>query len=209
MSRSRRRVSGSELDQLRRSGRLDSDASKVALCQVYELTDGRVLLVYGNDSIAFVDASYRELARSLAENEHTSGQIVDEFEGLFPSHKTFVDCVDAMIADLPSLLQLSTSRIDFSDDELAAIDRKLRKLSRTQFKAPKLYAAVVAYVGEFVRRRVDGKWEMTQTGSLPPVPKIVDSAGAVRYPTRLSKLFLDSGHVPSIKSFIARTLGRH
>jgi hypothetical protein len=117
--------------------------------------------------------------------------------------------VDAMIADLPSLLQLSTPRIDFSDDELVVIDRKLRKLSGAEFEAPKLYAAVVAYVGEFVRRRVDGKWEMAQAGSLPAVPQIVDSTGAVFFPTRLYKLFLDSGHVPSIKSFIARTLGRH
>jgi hypothetical protein len=75
MSRSRRRVSGSELDQLRRSGRLDSDASKAALCQVYELTDGRVLLVYGNDRIAFVDDSYRDLARWLAENKHRRGRV--------------------------------------------------------------------------------------------------------------------------------------
>src|SRR5476649_1206725 len=164
MSRSRRRVSGSELDQLRRSGRLDSDTSKAAVCQVYELPDGRVLLVYGSDRLAFVDDSYRDLARWFAENNHRSGQVVDEFRDLFPQGKSFVDCVDAMIADLPSLLQLSTQRIDFSDDELAVVDRKLRKLSGAEFEAPKLYAAVVAYVGEFVRRRVDGTWEMTQSG---------------------------------------------
>ena len=64
-------MSGAELDQLRRSGRLDSDASKIALCEVYELPDGRVLRVYACDRIAFVDDSYRDAARWLNENKHT------------------------------------------------------------------------------------------------------------------------------------------
>ena len=204
---SRRQVSGSELHQLRQSGRLDVDASHVALCHVYELIDGRVLLVY-SDRLAFVDDSYQELARWLAANKHRSGQVVDEFRDLFPQGKNFVDCVDALIADLPSLLQLSVQRIDFSDDELAAVDRRLRKLPKAEFEGPKLFAALVAYVGECIRRSVDGKWEMVAGSDGTSVPQVVDSRGTVYLPTRIYKDFIDSGHIPSIARFIAGTLGR-
>jgi hypothetical protein len=201
---SRERISRGAARRLIQGARLDPGASKVALCEVYELQDGRAVLLYG-DGPAFVEDSYVQLARWIAANAQRSGRVSNEILRLLPQQEQFIETVDALIGALPGLLCLPASQLDFSFASLEAVDRALTSVPTSRFAEATLFAPLVAYVGEFIRRRVRGTWRVTSAG-IGVVPMVLDADGREYAPTRIYKDFIDSGHIPSLASFVERTL---
>ncbi|MBL8161057.1 MAG: hypothetical protein JNJ61_03670 [Anaerolineae bacterium] len=105
-------------------------------------------------------------------------------EDSLPDGRDFPARVDDLLAALPALLNLTPTDLDYSAESLRKIERKLKRLGFDKCLQPPIFPAVVAYLGEMMRRQIpnstwktrlheDGKtWE----------PWVVDPQGRVCNP---------------------------
>jgi hypothetical protein len=80
-----------------------------------------------------------------------AGKIVDR--------KKFPAKVDEYAQRLSGELGISRRKLDWSVTSLAVVDREARKVKGI-FRNADLFDALIAYVGEVIRRAIDGHWEM-------------------------------------------------
>lgn len=192
----------SQIDGLVANGRLDPRLSKGLVANVYEMPDGRVLLVYG-DRIAFLDDSYAELVKWFDANAHRTGTI----EEMFPQRERFAEMVPDLIASLPHELRMQGKTLDFTGESVAEIDRAIRRQSRSDLLRVEVYSALIAYVGEVMRVRTGSRWEMEQDPRDHLwTPMVVTPVGKRYSPARFYKELLEMGRRASVAAFLAGTL---
>jgi hypothetical protein len=80
-----------------------------------------------------------------------TGKIVDR--------KKFPARIDEYAQSLSRELRISHPKLDWTVSSLAVVDRAARKISDVFDKAG-IFDALVAYVGEVIRRAINGQWEM-------------------------------------------------
>jgi len=131
---------------------------------VYRHADGRILIVFddgkgrlieANESRAYIDM-VEARKTTMRENPHGRHMLVDRL----PQGADFVAQVPALIAELPTLLNLSAEDLDFSSASLVKIDGKLKKQGRVKCTNPPLFPALVAYVGEMYNRKIGSTWSI-------------------------------------------------
>ncbi|MBI3911833.1 MAG: hypothetical protein HY320_13000 [Armatimonadetes bacterium] len=100
---------------------------------------------------------------ATAESRQPSRWGAHVLEGHLPGGSSFPDCVPGLIDQLALRLRIPREQMDGSLDSLEVVDATLRRMEDAEGIAPDdpdLIAPVVAYVGEVLRKAVDGEWEM-------------------------------------------------
>lgn len=135
---------------------------------IYRNIDGRVLvhLLGGNGFL--IDSEQSEIYINQLRTAQTKANIWQAenprgrhiLVGRLPQGREFATQVPALTAELPSLLKLSPNDLDLSEASLAKIDPKLKHIGRTKCLEAPLFPALVAYIGEIMRRKYGGEWYM-------------------------------------------------
>lgn len=204
MKRNPRRVSAkATLQLLDRAQTLDREMSRELMCNVYALADGSALLVF-DDGSGILHESYSGLLARHRDNVQRSNQQHNDIADLLPHGEKFAVTVPDLIRDLPLYLRLDASVLDYSETSLVAIDKAIRKIDFKELLTPDVFASLTAYVGELMRRMVDGRWHMElDRDGRTWIPWIVDSAGSRYAPARIYKELLEHGRSVSMRSFVA------
>lgn len=146
---------------------VDSELSSESATR-YRHPDGRILvhilwgsryLIEAENSQTYIDrmqASRTESEAWGAENPRGRHVLV----GVLPQGPDFAEQVEALIAELPGLLNLTPADLDFSSESFAKIEPKLRRKGREKCLQPPIFPALVAYIGESLRRKFNGRWYM-------------------------------------------------
>jgi len=206
---SRRRVSASTARQLLSDGlyRIDSELSKSLLCTVHVLADGSALLTY-TDGRTFQYDSYDDLVARWREKGGLSGKPINYLHELLPQGFAFAEAVSNLIESLPARLKIDHDILDLSERSLAAIDLAIADMSPSEVLTAEIFAPLVAYVGEVIRKETGGRWQMRRDSyDNEWVPWIVNDAGASYAPVRIYKEFLELGSAASMRAFVDGTIG--
>jgi hypothetical protein len=155
----------------------------------YSSSDGRVLLMAGGRWATLVESkralqAWSESAEALARKGGRS------WAEDFPQGERFAEEVPALIAALPSLIPVKPERLDYSVKSVAAVDTAIRKVKRDILFGPDVFPALVAYIGDVVRRGVGGQWTM-RPGTDCWEPWIVDPKGRLFAPLTIGKEILE------------------
>ncbi len=134
----------------------------------------------------------------------------DVLRVLLPQARGFVLQVPALIVELPGLLDIDTVVMDFSEASLAAVDLAIRRLGSERILTPEIFPSLLAYVGEVIRRQVNGSWEVRTTrDGTRHEPDIVDSTGGRYGLLRMYKQLLEYGRTASMRTFVHAALTTH
>jgi hypothetical protein len=165
-----RPVSKAEVRQLLRemNCRRDPELFSEIPGDAYRLEDGRILFVSSDyadedeDDSAILGALWSSLDVLLASTVTTGGPR-HILQGRLPPGEHFVTAIPDLIQALAVQLKLPFSFFDYSRHSLLALDRLIReRFEPAQRIEPVLFAPVVAYVGEIIRRTTGGRWDMRQ-----------------------------------------------
>jgi hypothetical protein len=134
----------------------------------------------------------------------------DPLTDVLPDPERFPSEVDALVAKLPQLLRIDVSVLDFSEDSLDVIDSAIRRLGSERLLTGDVFPSFVAYVGEVIRRHVNGVWELSapREGMLS-APDVVDVTGKRYSVLRIYKQLLEHGRDASMRAFVHAALRTH
>jgi hypothetical protein len=181
------------LHQVTRSMR-DDLMSKRCLCDVYKLPSGSALLVLADGKGRWYD-SYQEMEAFLDEKT-TSG-----FQDVLPQQKHFIEEVENLLGQLPRLIGVAEGELDLTESSLAIVDRALRHVDESEVLTPEVFPALLAYVGEVIRRRIDGEWQIREQADGTWEPDIVDKRGRQCGLLRIYKELMEYGEKASLAAF--------
>lgn len=182
----------------------DGELSRKCSCQVFDLGDGRALIVFENGKGRLYE-SKAALSSMLDEVERQSP--VSPFRKLLPQGATFPEQVPKLVRDLPAHLGLDAAELNGSEASLGKIDQVLWRLGTSRIFSriltPEVFAPLTAYVGEVIRSATGGRWEM-RCGSDGETwePWIVDPTGRYYAPFAIFKELHEHGKSASIRGFV-------
>jgi len=136
---------------------------------VYRHPDGRILSYFSESHGVLVEAkesqAYADMMRGIIKHyekriaEYPHGRHI--LGGRLPQGKDFPNQVSALLDELPELLNLSSTDCDFSNESLRQIAYRLKRRGREKRLEAPIFPAVVAYLGEMMRRQIEGgEWRM-------------------------------------------------
>lgn len=137
---------------------------------VYELPNDRFLLVFdasdvstpGKEDIYPKDYFLRMIRWTSKVREDYKNKRGSSFAHWFNYSKNklqLVKKVDDLVDELSQKLRIEKPRLDFSYKSLDEVSEKSEKLGVDEIEK-ELYDNLVAYVGEVIKRRVNGHWEI-------------------------------------------------
>jgi hypothetical protein len=141
------------------------------MCDVYHMDDNSLLLVFDNGRGLLYESRDEMLEASRrAAAETASQQSFNLVERLLPERETFLDRLPVLLEALPGLVHLPMNTLDYTDESLKRLDKALRKIGPDRVLGNPLFEALVAYLGETIRRRTGAVWVMLpdQDGILGP-----------------------------------------
>jgi len=181
----------------------DEDLSERGGCEVRQLSDGRMLGVFGNGrgilypSRGVLDDMLREA------EEMASAGPVNLVKTLIPPAGDFIRDVGAHAARLAATLRVPAEALDGSPDSLLAVDKALKRIKSSQRMTPEIVTPLVAYIGELLRRACDGRWEISeQSGGGAPEPTILGREDLFYQPFSIVVLAFDPDHRSSLHSAV-------
>jgi hypothetical protein len=85
-------------------------------------------------------------------------------EGLLPQGPHFIEAVPALIDELAGHLKLPREALDGSFESMHLVDAALKKIRprRRVLETPNLFAGLVAYIGEVMRKESGGHWMLEE-----------------------------------------------
>jgi hypothetical protein len=135
------------------AGEADLELSAVIMADVYRLPADAVLLVQ-EDGRGLLYESRAELQAILTKTDTKATHLL---AGRVPQGRNF----DAEVLQLAVEF---TKRVDIpldgSEESLDMVDALVRRRGAKGFLEPTLFPGLLAYVGEVLRRAIDGRWEM-------------------------------------------------
>jgi hypothetical protein len=138
---------------------LDAGLSKEARLPAYAISGDRVLLLlpggYGR-----IYESREELLTFVREGRERAGR--DLVKEALPQQQRFVAQLEQLLQAVPDRLGIEAGALDYSEKSLAQIDRAIKKLGIERALTSDIFPVVVAYVGEVIRRALDGRWEVRE-----------------------------------------------
>jgi len=159
----------------RENWKLDQGLSDHILWQTY-VSDRGELLVMRRRGASILYASRDEVLEQRGKSDRDPFN-PHPLDGLLPQGARFIEAVPALIDELAKLLAIPRDALDGSIESLELIDAavsKIRPLRRILY-TPNLFAGVVAYVGEVMRKKVDGTWKLGDWGGGTYDPRIETS----------------------------------
>lgn len=140
----------------------DERLSRALMAQIWRHDDGRALA-------RFVDGAWRsyrrhaELAEWYGEADRQARR-GSRWEDVIPQGASFPDQVPDLIRALPKALELAWTPSGDDLPDLDAVEGAVRRLGQQRVLEPDVLPAVVAYVGELIRRQVGGEWTAQDSG---------------------------------------------
>lgn len=151
---------------------------------IYKLIDGNYLYVWkdinpGKGDIwpkEHVEKEVEKLKRERNRPFRKGMSNVDHWYYFSKAKENFPNQISALINSLFERLGLSAKDIDYSYDSLDVLSEKLN-VAGEEVVENELYDGIVAYLGEILVRKIDGKWnfEVNKNFPLPIRPMIVTS----------------------------------
>lgn len=163
--------------------------------EVYRLPDNHLLVVF-RDSRTWgnlVEGGEKVLAELRAMREWHPQHVL---EGVLPGGAHFPAEVPALVDELARAAAIPREKLDGSEASLVQIDRAVRRLGAKAHE-PAVMAALIAYVGEVMRLKSGGAWEMRQAGEVWE-PWILGPDGRRYNPFMVVYRELDAGRGGSI-----------
>jgi hypothetical protein len=151
---------------------LDRELS-IGLGIVFALADGRALIFFERGRSKLFPSRDELAAAYRADMERIRGGYSPLLDVL-PQGQGFAAAVPELLRDAPALLAIDASALDFSVKSVALLDDAVRRLGRTKALTPEVFPSLLAYVGEVVRRVVDGRWEVRSEDGRSWIPCVVD-----------------------------------
>ena len=194
----------------KKNHRLDSELSAKLHNAVYILDDGAALLTFGiEDGRGRLYESRKALVDRFeaAEEQARLERRISQLAMLIPQGVDFPNQVPTLIDNLAVELRLDRNSLDGSEESLEKVDETLRTLPTERILSARIFAPLLAYTGEVIRRAVDGIWEMRLTSDgVTWEPWIVEANGRASAPSKLYKDLMEYDPV-SVRAFVAGTLG--
>jgi hypothetical protein len=189
--------------------RSDPEMSRALMCDVYVLQGGAAILLY-EDGKGIYLYSYDDLVTRYQSNLKHAFERRDELSALLPEPERFLTDVTPLIAALPALMALDATRLDFSEESLGVVDSAIRRIGSERVLTAEVFPSLVAYVGEVLRREVNGSWEIetTHEGTRRELD-IVDSTGTRYALLRIYKQLIEYGRTASMQAFVHAALTTH
>jgi len=192
-----------------RTNRLDPQLSREFMCSFYVFEDGGAALVEDDGSGLHFSSCDDLLSRHRANVKNVLLQ-PNELAELLPHAEVFQTQVPTLVADLPRLLGIDAKFLNFSEESLDAIDEAIRRLGSERILTPEIFPSLTAYVGEVIRRQVNGSWEIRTTrAGLRHEPDIIDPTGGRYGLLRIYKQLLEYGRTASMRAFVHAALTTH
>jgi hypothetical protein len=191
--------------------RLDVELTGKTGDSVYALPDGGLLLIFSSqDGRGRLYESRDEFVAMYQHAEKLARRgPINPFRELLPQ-ANFVSTVDDLVRQLPSALKLDAAILDKSEASLEAIDRVLRKMRTERVLTSAVFASLFAYVGEVMRLKTGGRWEMRlDSDGTTWMPWIVDSSGRSYAVFPIYKEIYEHRRSVSLRGLVAGILGAH
>jgi hypothetical protein len=174
--------------------------------QVLLLPNGAAVLMLPGRPRYFESAT--EFWQARAEAEQLAGGGPTHIASALPYGREFVKHVDALVQRLSSVVPVKQTALDRSDVSLRALDRAIRKLDWELLLTGEVLGPVVAYLGEVIRTRTGGAWEMRLgTDGKTWEPWIVDAEAREYAPFMFAKELHEYGPKASALAFVGGTIG--
>jgi len=140
---------------------------------VYRLPANQVLYVFADNDIsspgrgdiyafAYFLKWIKQIKRTNKNYELNRGSSVEHWRYYSKNGVKIIDNNDKLVEELSEKLQISKAKLNVSYESLDLISDKLNSLD-LDFIFENLYDNLVAYVGEVIKQRVQGHWEINTT----------------------------------------------
>jgi hypothetical protein len=170
--------------------------------RMYLLNDGGALVVFPDGRGRHWE-SYDEMMKY----SHSSEE--ETFRDVLPLGKDFVRSVPRMIDELPQLIGINGATLDGSERSIESIDEAIERLGIEEILTPDVLQSVTAYVGEVIRRAINGRWESGFERSGHGEPDIIDRRGNPCNLLRIYKEILEHGSEGSVSAFARHAIRHH
>jgi hypothetical protein len=159
--------------------------------KVYELTNDRFLYVFdekdgsigGKGDIFCKDYFLKRIAwhqRVRDDYANGRGNSVDHWK-FYSSYKTnFNDYIQELVAKLAERIDINPAMLNNSYESLDIVSQECKKHQLEQLFA-EWYDLLVAYVGEVIKKRVNGAWDLNVTHSGGSYPFISIDSKYIQY----------------------------
>ena len=138
----------------------DEELSALTLLDAYQFSDGRILFLFSGDPPTGTLWPSRDIVLQSLVSSEEQAEEHDLARGL-PQGQSFLEQVPQLIVTLADALELEPEAVDYSDASLVLIDRRVKERYKPADRlSAKIFPCLIAYVGEAVRQRVGGEWEM-------------------------------------------------
>jgi hypothetical protein len=188
--------------------RRDAAMSREFMGEFFVLDDGGAVFL-DSDGTGLHFYSYDEVVTLYWDDVRHAKEHKGSVAELLPDITRFIADLPALIAELPAALNVKPELLDFSEDSLDLVDSAIRRLGRQRILAPKIFAALTGYVGEVIRRHVEGAWAIRDVGNGVSEPDIVDATGSGCSLLRLYKELLEHGRRASMRAFVRSAIVLH
>jgi hypothetical protein len=140
----------------------DAELSELTLLDAYQFSDGRILFLFdGEPPTGTLWPSRDSVLHSLGPNAEADQRHI--LEGRLLQGKDFPQQVEQFTAKLAELVDLPPAALDYSLESLKFLDQRVKEHFKPADRlGAVLFPSLVAYLGEVVRQRVEGVWEMRQ-----------------------------------------------
>jgi len=159
-----------------RNGKIDPALGGTTMRR-YILDDGGALVLAPDGSGRHWD-SYDELVIWVQALETRATRGDNPVGDALPLGNEFLNHIPQLVESLPRLLQVDPSALNGTERSMDLIDSLIDERGSDDFLAADVFQSLVAYVGEVIRRQIDGKWDV-QLGADRRTwePDIVDRRG--------------------------------
>jgi hypothetical protein len=182
------KLSAEEAERLL-AGAVSPDEALSKLLQVSKvgvLADGRAVVV-ADERFVLADDRFHaypsiDELRTYAENFYSSTPPSEYLANHLPSGEAFLQNFDVVVSRLAGLLDLDARRLDGSLESVTLLDSAIVGDLDRAFE-PEVYECLVGYLGEVLRRSVDGDWTSRAVGrQTMREPQIADAYGRTYSP---------------------------
>lgn len=147
----------------------------IFISAVYKNSDSRVLTV-SEDGAGVLYGSIEAWLSLLQSLETPSNQTPTHLlHGRLPQGQNFINQISELITELAAQLDIPIQQLDRSGDSLKVVDKAIHREGQSKCLEAEIFAPLVAYVGEVLRQRINGRWEMRLAGD--PRETILNKVG--------------------------------
>ena len=142
----------------------DEELSRLTQLDAYQFSDGRILFLFeGEPATGSLWDSRSAVLESLRRpTESTRDHVLN---GRFPLGRNFPERIPELVAHLADQLELQDEELNFTVESLKRLDARMKERIKPEDRLGSgVFPSLVAYLGEVVRQRVEGTWEMRHAG---------------------------------------------